>query len=186
MLEQLLKKWWVILLQGVLLIMLSFYIFSNPAPVLAGISFWFGLLVFAAGLLGIIGWFVADKSEKDSMSLIWSILTAVFGSQMLLHLIATTKVITVFFGVWVLVSGILLLINAWSLGKNPISWVAAITGILSVIAAVMMIFNIGLGMIAVSTLLGLQVLVTGIDLVLLSITKKTVMVKAKDKIEALA
>ena len=184
MLEQLFRKWWVILLQGILLIMLGIYFFNNPAPVLAGISFWFGLLVLTAGLVGIIGWIFADKSERDAMSLLWSIVTALFGSQMLFHLMATTKVITVFFGIWVLASGLLLLMNS-SLGNHPIRWVAAITGVLSVIAAVMIIFNVGLGMIAISTLLGLQVLITGIELVLLSFAKKTVTAKVKDRVDSL-
>ena len=49
MLQLLFRKWWVVLLQGVLLIILSIYIFQNPVAVLAGISFWCGLLVLAAG-----------------------------------------------------------------------------------------------------------------------------------------
>ena len=57
------RKWWVILVQGILLIILSFYIFQNPVEVLAGISLWFGLLVLAAGLLGITAWLASDKAE---------------------------------------------------------------------------------------------------------------------------
>ena len=49
-----------------------------------------------------------------------------------------------------------------------------IAGILSVVAAVMIIFNIGTGAVAISTLFGLQVLLTGIALVLLSFAKKMV------------
>jgi len=40
MLQLLFRKWWVVLLQGVLLIILSIYIFQNPVEVLAGISVW--------------------------------------------------------------------------------------------------------------------------------------------------
>src|SRR5438034_3259541 len=76
MLQLLFRKWWVVLLQGILLIILSIYIFQNPVEVLAGISLWFGLLVLAAGVLGIIGWLAADKPEREGMSLFWSILTA--------------------------------------------------------------------------------------------------------------
>ena len=78
MFQLLFRKWWVVLLQGILLIILSIYIFQNPVEVLAGISFWCGLLVLAAGLLGIIAWLAADKPEREGMSLFWSILTAAF------------------------------------------------------------------------------------------------------------
>ena len=45
MAQVLFRKWWVLLLQGILLIVLSIYIFNYPVDVLAGISFWFGLIV---------------------------------------------------------------------------------------------------------------------------------------------
>jgi uncharacterized membrane protein HdeD (DUF308 family) len=57
--------------------------------------------------------------------------------------------------------------------------------VLSAVAAVMMVFNIGTGAVGISTLLGLQVLLTGIALVLLSFTKKIVAGGIKDKIESL-
>ncbi len=68
MLQLLFRKWWLVLLQGILLIILSIYIFQNPVEVLAGISLWFGLLVLAAGVLGIIGWLAADRPEREGMS----------------------------------------------------------------------------------------------------------------------
>ena len=183
MLQQLFRKWWVVLLQGILLIILSIYIFNYPVEVLAGISFWFGLLVFAAGLLGIIAWLVADRSEKENMSLLWAVLTAAFGLLMLLKLGVTMKTITIIFGIWVLVSGVLLLKHGWLLKETgSFGWIMVIVGVLSVVAALMMIFNMGTGALAIGTLLGLQVLFTGIALVLLSLAKKKVAGKVKDKL----
>src|SRR5262249_35855386 len=180
MLKLLFKKWWVVLLQGILLIILSTYIFQNPVAVLTGISFWFGLVVLATGLLGIIGWLAADKPEREGMSLCWSTLTAAFGLLMLLHLFATMRIITVIFGLWMLVTGVLLAKSGWSLkGKNSFGWVMIIAGVLSAVAAVMMIFNVGTGAVGISTLLGIQVLLTGIALVLLSFTKKIVAAKLR-------
>jgi len=186
MLKLLFRKWWVVLLQGILLIILSIYIFQNPVAVLTGISFWFGLVVLATGLLGIIAWLAADKPEREGMSLFWSILTAAFGLLMLLHLFATMKILSVIFGLWMLVTGVLLAQSGWSLkGKNSFGWVIVIAGVLSVVAAVMMIFNTGTGAVGIATLLGLQVLLTGIALVLLSFVKKIVAGRIKDKIESL-
>ena len=186
MLQLLFRKWWVVLLQGLLLIILSVYIFQNPVAVLTGISFWFGLVVLATGLLGIIGWLAADKPEREGMSLFWSIVTAAFGLLMLLHLFATMKILTVIFGLWMLVTGVLLAQSGWSLkGKNSFGWAMVIAGVLSAVAAVMMIFNVGTGAVGISTLLGLQVLLTGIALLLLSLAKKVVVGRVTDKIESL-
>ena len=49
----------------------------------------------------------------------------------------------------------------------------------------MIIFNIGTGAVGISTLLGLQVLLTGIALVLLSFAKKVVVGRVKGKIDSL-
>jgi hypothetical protein len=46
------------------MIILSICIFNNPLTVLTGISIWFGILVFAAGIPGIIDWFVADIVKR--------------------------------------------------------------------------------------------------------------------------
>ena len=186
MLQLLFRKWWVVLLQGILLIILSVYIFQNPVAVLAGISLWCGLLVLAAGLLGIVAWLAADKAEREGMSLLWSILTAAFGLLMILKLLATMKILTVIFGLWMLLTGLLLVQSGWSLkSKNSFGWAMVIAGVLSAVAAVMMIFNVGTGAIGISTLFGLQVLLTGIVLVLLSFAKKVVAGRVKDKIESL-
>ena len=186
MLQLLFRKWWVVLLQGILLIILSIYIFQNPVAVLAGISLWFGLLVLAAGVLGIIAWLAADKPEREGMSLFWSILTAALGLLMLLHLLATMKTLTVIFGLWMLVTGLLLVQSGWSLrSKHSFGWAMVIAGVLSAVAAVMMVFDIGTGAVGISTLLCLQVLLTGIALVLLSFTKKIVVGRVKDKIGSL-
>ena len=67
MLQLIFRKWWVVLIQGILLILLSLYIFNNPVAVLAGISLWVGILVLAGGLVGIIAWLVADKAEKEKI-----------------------------------------------------------------------------------------------------------------------
>lgn len=186
MLQLLFRKWWVVLLQGILLIILSIYIFQNPVEVLAGISFWFGLLVLAAGVLGVIGWLAADEPEREGMSLFWSILTAALGLLMLLHLLATMKTLTVIFGLWMLITGLLLVQSGWSLKReNSFGWIMVIAGVLSAVAAVMMIFNIGTGAVGISTLFALQVLLTGIALVLLAFAKKVVGGRVKDKIETL-
>jgi uncharacterized membrane protein HdeD (DUF308 family) len=49
-----------------------------------------------------------------------------------------------------------------------------IAGVLCVVAAVMMMMHLGSGAVGISTLLGLQVLFTGIALVLLAFAKRMV------------
>jgi len=60
-----------------------------------------------------------------------------------------------------------------------------IAGSICVVAAIMMISNIGTGAIAISTLLGLLSLITGISLVMLSVAKRMVVKNLKDKIDSI-
>ena len=183
MLPLVLRKSWVILLQGILLVILSIYIFNNPGVVLAGISLWFGLILMGAGLVGIVSWFVSDKQEREEMSLLWSVITVVLGLLLVFNLLAAMKILTIIFGLWILFSGILLFKNGWSLkSHNAGGWGMIIIGILSALVALMMIFNIGTGAIAIATLLGLQVLFTGIALIFLSFAKKMFIGKIRDRI----
>lgn len=186
MMQLLFRKWWLILIQGILLIILSMYIFNNPVIVLAALSFWFGVLVISAGIIGIVTWFFADSVEKEEMSLLWSIFSVGFGIVLLMNLVVTMKTITMVFAFWMLITGFKLIQSGWLLkAKNPFGWLMIVAGLFSVIAAVMMFFNMGTGAIGVSTLLGLQVLFTGIALVLLSFAKKAVIGIVKEKIESL-
>ena len=186
-LRLLFRKWWVVSLQGLLLIILSIYIFQDPVAVLAGIAFWFGALVLAAGLVGIASWLAEDPSEREGMSLLWSIVTAAFGLLMLVKVFVTMKTITVILGLWMLLTGLHLARSGWSLRRHSASgWVAFGAGVLCAGAAVMMILDIGVGAFAVSTLFGAQVMLTGIALVLLSLAKKLLAGKVKATWESLS
>ena len=178
MAQSLLKKWWVVLIQGILLIILSAFIFNNPAAVLAGISFWFGIIVLSAGLIGILNWWASPKEKREGMSLLWSILTSLFGLMLLTHLVATMGTITTIFGLWILVCGVLLISNGWTIkATNSAGWIMVVVGGLALLSSILIIFNIGAGAVAISTLLGCSILLTGIALVVLSFVLK--MMKSK-------
>jgi uncharacterized membrane protein HdeD (DUF308 family) len=96
------------------------------------------------------------------------------------------KTLTLVFSVWMLITGMKLIQSGWLLkARNSFGWLMILVGLLSAVAAVMMFFNIGIGAIGISTVIGLQVLLTGIALVLLSFTKKAVVGIVKEKIEDL-
>ena len=106
MLKFLFRRWWVLLIQGILLVILAILIFNNPIDVLAGLSIWVGILVLFAGIAGVLAWLGADKDEREGGQLLWSILTLLFGIVLLSNLLVTMKALTILFGVWLLIGGI--------------------------------------------------------------------------------
>src|SRR5687767_401228 len=174
------RKWWIILLQGVLLIIISFIFFNNPAEVLAVISFWVGLLTIAIGVMGLAGHYMMDKDERENSALWWSIATLLFGILLLGKLGFTMKLITVLFGIWILMTGIWLTSAGWDHRRNGSpGWLMLIAGILSIIAGVAIMFDVNVGAIWISTLLGVQSLLAGIGLVMLAMIKRKVITKSK-------
>ncbi len=186
MIKLFLRKWWVLLVQGILLILVSIYIFQNPGVALAGLSIWFGVSVFMAGLLGIASAFAMDSKEREDFPLVWSILTLIFGLMILSHVMATMAFISIIFGVWMLVTGIRLAISGWShRDTGAMGWIVLLAGIVAITTGIMTVGNIGIGAIGVTTLLGIQVLLSGLGLVILSFVKKAVVSAVRGKIESL-
>lgn len=186
MLQLLLRKWWVVLLQGIILILLSIYIFNNPVTALAALSIWFGISVLFSGLLGVLSWLGADTSERSGMSLIWNILTAILGLLMLMHVLATMVAVSMIFGLWMILTGLHLIQIGWAQRKNhSFGWLILIAGVLAVLTGFPMLFNISTGAVGISTLLGILILLTGISLVLFAFVKKKAAGRMKDKMEDL-
>lgn len=178
------KKWWVILIQGILLVVLGIYIFNNPGELLAGISLWIGILALITGVIGIIGWFIGGKENRETGMLLWSIITTLLGILVLTNLLTAMKIITVIFGIWVLMTGFSILKFGWSLKKESMfGWILILVGVLSLFAGISMIFNIGSGAEGIAVILGIQVILTGVSLILLSIFKKTMVSRVKNKLE---
>jgi uncharacterized membrane protein HdeD (DUF308 family) len=183
MIKLFLRKWWVLLVQGILLILVSIYIFQNPGVALAGLSIWFGVSVFMAGLLGIASAIAMDSKEREDFPLVWSILTAIFGLMILTHVLATMVFISIVFGVWMLVTGIRLAISGWShRDTGAMGWIVLLAGIVSIAAGIMTVGNIGIGALGVTTLLGIQVLLSGLGLVVLAFVKKAIVGAIRGKI----
>ena len=186
MFKLLFRKWWIVLLQGVLLLLLSFYVFRNPATVLTSISIWVGLLIFISGIIGVFAAFTGDKSENKLWVILWSAVTAIFGFLLLTNVLVTMKAITMLFGVWMMVGGIRFLATGWVIrSKDGLGWVVILSGVLSIIAAFMIMTNMGTGAIGISVLLGTQILIAGIALIVLSLIKKKIGDVIDDKIEQL-
>ena len=90
------------------------------------------------------------------------------------------KVITVIFGLWILITGIVLLSAGWEHRKAGIvGWIMFLGGILSIIAGVVIIFDMATGAAWISTLLGIQALIAGIGFVALAFLKRNIIKKIK-------
>jgi uncharacterized membrane protein HdeD (DUF308 family) len=166
------RPWWVAMIQGIALIIMSIYVLNNPLNALKGISVWIGILIFFTGIVGIISWLFADRDAREVGGLIWSLITFVLGILMLMHLFATTRMITILFGLWMVFLGLHFIESGLIFKKHqPFRWTTVIAGLICIFAAVVLIFNLGTGA-GASLFIGVQMLLGGIALIIISFARK--------------
>jgi len=166
------RPWWVAMIQGIALIIMSIYVLNNPLNALKGISVWIGVLIFFTGIVGIISWLFADRDAREVGGLIWSLITFVLGILMLMHLFATTRMITILFGLWMVFLGLHFIESGLIFKKHqPFRWTTVIAGLICIFAAVVLIFNLGTGA-GASLFIGVQMLLGGIALIIISFARK--------------
>ena len=84
------------------------------------------------------------------------------------------KALTVIFGCWVLLTGVWLLSAWWTHRRSGLpGWIMLLGGILSVFAGVVIIFDLVAGAVWISTLLGIQAVLTGVGLIMLAFIKRS-------------
>ena len=160
------------MIQGIALIIMSIYVLNNPLNALKGISVWIGVLIFFTGIVGIISWLFADRDAREIGSLVWSLITFVLGILMLMHLFATTRMITILFGLWMVFLGLHFIESGLIFKKHqPFRWTTVIAGLICIFAAVVLIFNLGTGA-GASLFIGVQMLLGGIALIIISFARK--------------
>jgi len=166
------RPWWVAMIQGIALIIMSIYVLNNPLNALKGISVWIGVLIFFTGIVGIISWLFADRDAREIGSLVWSLITFVIGILMLMHLFATTRMITILFGLWMVFLGLHFIESGLIFKKHqPFRWTTVIAGLICIFAAVVLIFNLGTGA-GASLFIGVQMLLGGVALIIISFARK--------------
>jgi uncharacterized membrane protein HdeD (DUF308 family) len=183
----LLTKWWLLLIQGILLILASIFIFRHPAASLAGLSIWFATLILLAGIVSTILYFKSDKEERDWTDLLWGLLTVLIGILMITNLGATMITVTFMFGLWMILTGVSIFSSGWKIrgveGSN--AWLIIVIGALSIIAGLMVAFNFAIGTVTITVLFGLQVLLAGLGLVFLAFLKKKAVKNINEKVESI-
>ena len=168
------------MIQGIVLIILSIYIFNNPLNAMKGLSIWIGLLILFTGLVGIFSWIAADRDKRNT-SLLWSLLTIVFGIVMLMNLFTSMRIVEIFFGLWMVFLGLHFIEQGIVFMKHQsFRWVTVIAGLICIFAAVVLIFDLGTG-IGVSLFIGVQLLLAGIALVFVSVAGKNAANRIMDR-----
>ena len=153
---------------GIALMFTGIWCVAFPGGIFLGIAFVLGCVMIFAGLIECGAFFFCPKrTEGFAWMLAESLTTFILGCIVLSNQLTTESVIPLFFGMWVLFSGVTRLALALTLGKardNAWIWVLAL-GLLSTGAGAYSFFNQIAVVLAITPLVGIFFLLQGINLV---------------------
>jgi uncharacterized membrane protein HdeD (DUF308 family) len=163
--KEALKYWWLILIKGIILIVLSFFIFSHPVSALVGLALYIGITLMATGLLLIVTALSNKKAnEQWGWKLTEGILDVLFAVILLSNPAVTATVFPFLVGFWMIFYGIMLFTGSFSAKRagDGSWWINLVGGILTVIFGYFIMTNILTGAIAITFWIGTGFLLFGL------------------------
>lgn len=171
MLETVQKKWWVLLLRGILLLIFGILALVTPGMVLATMLFYFGFIAIFSGIFVIIEGFMS--SEDKGTIILEGIFYILFG---LLFLIMPGFVVSFtlyFIAFWALIAGIFMIVKAIKLRKViQNEWLIILNGIITVILGLLIFANVFAGAEILVMVFGFYAILSGIMMMMISFKVK--------------
>jgi len=119
--ENYFNKWWLMLVQGVLLILLSYFLFSQPGKLIAASGKIAGFIALLTGSVSVIGYFLAAKNERSGFELFSGVFSCLAGLFFLSGTTLANELITWFFAAYMGLNVLMLVSVSWNL-KTEINW----------------------------------------------------------------
>ncbi len=172
MLQQLQKKWWLLLLRGIFAVIFGLIALFSPGIVLVNLLFFFGFVSVFSGIFLIIEG-IAIKSDDRGMRILEGVLSILFGLLFILMPGFVLSFIMYFIAFWAIIGGVMQIIYAIKLRKEiPNEWLAILSGVITLLFGLLVLFNIVAGASALIMIFGIYALIAGILLIVLSFRVK--------------
>jgi uncharacterized membrane protein HdeD (DUF308 family) len=161
------RVWWVLIIRGVLGVLFGLLAFTHPGVTLAVLVAFFGAYALFDGIMAII---FAVRAPKEHVS-VWpfvleGIIGLLAGVAAFVFPLVTAVALETLVAAWALVTGIFELVAAFRL-RHAISneWLLALTGVLSIIAGIVLFLYPVAGIAALVLVIGAYAFVFGILLI---------------------
>ena len=160
-------SWWVLVLRGLVAILFGLAALFWPGLILAVLIVFFGLYALVDGILAIIAALRSSgRGMRRPLLLIEGIIGILFGILALFLPGLTALTLVYFVAFWAILSGIARIVMAVMLRREiENEWSIALSGVLSVILGIVLLFLPGAGLLAYTWLVGILALAVGIVLI---------------------
>ena len=163
--KQVMKYWWLVLIKGIILVGLSFFIFGHPVSALVGLALYIGISLMVTGILLVITG-LSNRKEDDQWGwkLAEGIMDVVFAFILLSNPAVTATVFPFVVGFWMIFYGIMMFVGSFGNKKDGDKswWMNLLGGILNVIVGYIIMNDIIAGAFAITFWIGTGILIFGI------------------------
>jgi uncharacterized membrane protein HdeD (DUF308 family) len=165
MLSSLTRNWWLLALRGTLAVILGAVAFASPGITLQALVLVFGVYAFADGVLMFgFGLVAAGQHEQSWPLVLGGIVGIALGVLAFAQPGAVALAVVYLVGAWAIVTGLLEVVAAIRL-REVISteWLMGLSGALSVLFGVVVLFQPSSGALALVYLFGFYAILAGIS-----------------------
>ena len=162
------KSWWVFLVRGILILIFGLFALFSPGAVLASLIMYLGIVAALSGLFTIIG-SLFSKSEGKMSGILEGVIYLLIGILFIASPAFILTSLIYFIAIWALISGIMQIVYALKLRKViENEWLAILSGVISIIFALVLFFNVAESANAVIMVIGVFSIISGIMNMILS------------------
>jgi uncharacterized membrane protein HdeD (DUF308 family) len=168
------SNWWAAALRGVCAILIGSIAIFAPAVTLVALVMIFAAYSLVDGVFAIV---LAIRGARQHERWGWLALNGLVSiaaaAVALFYPAATAIAFGILFGVWALISGATSIIAALQLSNDHGRWWLLLTGLIALFFGFMALWDVDLGMLALSYLVGFQALFAGFTLLALAYRLRT-------------
>ena len=166
--ESLNVKWWLVLIEGIAVLILGILFITSPGITLATTVVFLGIYWLVDGIISIVRIFTKSTDTHWGWLLARGILGILAGILVLQHPLVATfmvpAVLVTVLGIDGIIIGTIGLVQAFKGG----GWSAGILGVLSILFGLILLFNVQIGVLVLPFVLGILGLIGGIVLIVMS------------------
>lgn len=164
------------IISGILMILTAAFCFINPGQTFLVLAFVIGMVMVINGIIHTLAYLIGrglnNKGDNNGWILTEALITLVLGILILCNQLVVDAAIPMVFGIWVVVSGILRIEASTHINRDKKKTnfrTTLITGILTVFIGVFGFINPVIGWISTAILLGMFMLIQGVNVLELGI-----------------
>ena len=170
------KIWWLTLLRGIILVLLAFFVFRHPLNALVGVALYIGISLLITGIVQTgVSFSFRNTVPNWGWGLAGGLIDILFGFVLLSNPVLTAASLPFVVGFWIIVSGIMSLADAFQSRKeaNSLWGFGMVSGLISIVIGYIITNNALVGMLTITTWMGIGFAIAGIVNIMIGFKLKT-------------